>query len=43
MIGNLLAWGGNPEVLRKFHGFLTIFWLVLSFRFIIAALLFGMR
>jgi len=37
VISNLLAWWGKPGVLRKVHGFLTVFWLALW----LAAWLFG--
>lgn len=29
MIGNLMTWWGKPEFLRRVHGCLTVFWLVL--------------
>lgn len=29
MLGNLLAFWGKPEVLRRTHGLLTVFWVVL--------------
>jgi hypothetical protein len=37
MIGNLLSWWGRPEVLRRTHGCLTVFWVLLW----IAAAVFG--
>jgi hypothetical protein len=37
VIGNLLSYWGKPEVLRRTHGFLTVFWVGLW----IAAWLFG--